>query len=93
MPQSQDNQNLSFLRPEESVPGPLQFEAILRNMLGKLHTANLVKVIAVDAKGVGEVGTVDIQPLVQMIDANNNVLERGVIYKAPFFACNLVAMQ
>lgn len=85
MQQSQDNQNLSFLRPEESVGGAMQFQAVLKNMLGKMHTVMLVEVVDVDAKGIGDVGTVDIRPMVMMIDAENNVIERGTIYKVPFF--------
>lgn len=82
---AEDNQRLSFLKPEESMQGPAQFQAVLNNMLGQKHTVMLAKVIKVKAGGVGAVGTVDIQPLVMMIDAANNVIERGVIHGAPYF--------
>jgi len=66
--------------------GATEIKAIIESLIGKRHTITLVEVVKVyDSDDLAAVGFVDIKPMVQMIDGANNVYERGVITKAPYF--------
>lgn len=72
-------------RPEETVEGPLQFEAILAQMMGRQYTATLVKLDAVRAGGTGPVGFVDATDLIQQLDADNNGIPNVTMHNLPYF--------
>lgn len=73
--------SLQPISAEVSQGGALQMQEVIMSMIGTIHTAQLVLVTAVDAS----TETCSIQPLVMMIDANNNTYERGIIENVPFF--------
>ena len=60
---------------------------IVRMILGELATATLVQVKAVapndDSLAIG--GTVDVVPMVNMLDGSNNAIPHGTLHKLPFF--------
>ena len=60
-------------------------EFIARQVLNKACTATLVRVMAVTtAGGVGPVGYVDVQPLVNQIDGAGNKMPHGTVYNLPY---------
>ncbi len=73
---------------QSGADGARQFEAIsflIRNMLSKLNTATLVKVMAVtNSGGVSAVGFVDIMPMVNMLDGKGNAVAHKTIYRCPY---------
>lgn len=59
---------------------------IVQGMLARLATATLVKVMGVtNAGGVSPVGFVDILPLVNQVDGDNNAIPHVTIYRCPYF--------
>lgn len=54
---------------------------ICRQMMARMSTMKLVKVVKVDAGA----GTVDVLPLVNQIDGNNNATPHGTVFGLPFF--------
>jgi len=59
---------------------------LIYSILSKISTATLVQVKKVtNTGGVSAVGTVDILPLVNQIDANGNSFPHGKIYQCPYF--------
>ena len=58
---------------------------IIARALGRMHTATLAKVVGVTGGGLGPVGTVDVQPLVSMLDGAGQAHPHGTVYKVPFF--------
>lgn len=59
---------------------------IIRQMLARMNTMKVVKVVAVNgAGGVAPAGTVDVQPLVSQIDGNNNAQPHGTIPGIQYF--------
>ena len=59
---------------------------IIRQILTSTHTATLVMVKAVtNSGGVTPVGSVDVQPLVNMLDGQGNAVPHGVVYGLPYF--------
>lgn len=59
---------------------------LIKQLLGKLSIATLVKVIAVTNDGtVSPVGFVDVQPLVNLIDGQGNASPRGQVFNIPYF--------
>ena len=62
-------------------------DLIVRMILGQLATATLVQVKAVtpndDSLAIG--GTVDVVPMVHMLDGSNNAIPHGPLYSLPFF--------
>lgn len=59
---------------------------LIRQVLGLVSTATLVQVKAVTNEGaVSPVGTVDVLPLVNLIDGLGNATKHVTIYKLPYF--------
>jgi hypothetical protein len=57
-----------------------------RQMLGRISTAKLVKVLKVTNNGgVEPVGRVDVQPMVNQMDGGGVVTEHGTVYDLPYF--------
>lgn len=73
--------SLQPISAQVSQDGALQFKEVILSMIGNIHTAQLALVTAVDPS----TETCSIQPLVMMIDADNNTYERGIIQNVPFF--------
>lgn len=56
----------------------------IEQILGKVRTLIVVKVVAVNGGGVGAVPpTVDVHPLVKMLDGNNNAFAHGNVLGLP----------
>jgi hypothetical protein len=61
------------------------FEFMVQQILGRVSTMKLVKVISVTSTGtLAAVGFVDVQPMVNMRDGNNQSTEHGIIHNVPF---------
>lgn len=58
---------------------------IIESILNRIQTVTLVQVKAVNATGVGAVGTVDIQPMVAQLDGNGKAFPHSTIYNIPYF--------
>lgn len=59
---------------------------LIESLINKISTLTLVRVMAVtNAGGVSPVGSVDIQPLVNMTDGDGINYPHGTIYKCPYF--------
>lgn len=59
---------------------------IIRQMMARMSTMKLVRVEAVHSNGaVAAAGTVDVLPLVNQIDGNNNATPHGTVYGVPWW--------
>lgn len=59
---------------------------VIQQHMRRMNTSTLVKVVNVTNAGdLSPVGFVDIQPLVDLVDGDNNRIQHGVIYKCPYF--------
>lgn len=85
MTTNNSHDNVTNLNINHSQGGAAEFNAVMNNLLSKIQTVTLVKVITVAATGVSPVGTVDVQPLVQMIDGAGNIFDAGQIFSVPYF--------
>lgn len=70
-------------RFEDQFDADRQQEFIIGRMLGRVHTATLVRVLAVRPTA-GKVGFVDVLPLVQEVDTARKVIQQTPIYNVPF---------
>lgn len=58
---------------------------LLRRQIGKVRTTTLVRVIScTNTGGVSPVGFVDVQPLVQQVDGQGNLINLPVLYGLPY---------
>lgn len=71
-------------RFEDQFDEGRQQEFIIRRLLAGVHTANLVRVLAVRPTA-GKVGFVDVIPLVLDTDTARKVIEQTPVYNVPFF--------
>lgn len=72
------SQGYGYLQPNDTR-GPFNPTAfVVRQILGRVRTLMLAQV-----KGVGT-GTVDVQPLVSMVDSQGNATDHGTIYGCPY---------
>lgn len=86
MQQLDDRQQVSPLKPTQSQGGASELQAVIKSLVGKIHTNQLVEVVSVyDSDEIAPVGFVDIKQLVPMIDGSNNVYDTGIIKKVPYF--------
>lgn len=75
-----------YLEPGAAANPYASQEFIIQMTLGRAATATLVKVVAVTNAGeLSPVGFVDVQPLVNQIDADGKPTPHGVIYGIPYF--------
>ena len=58
---------------------------IIAQHINKIATLAAVKVVAVQGGGVAQIGTVDVQPLVNQVDGAGNPTPHAVVYGLPFF--------
>lgn len=75
---------LGFLDPISQGSDLNQLAFIVESFLIEIRTAAIVLVKNVDAGAVGPIGTVDVQPLVNMVDGNFNAYPHGTIYGLPY---------
>lgn len=72
-------------RPEETVDGPLQMEAIILKMMGRNYTATIVRVDEVQAGGAGPVGFLTATDLLQQMNGNNEGIPNAPLAGLPYF--------
>ena len=75
-----------FLSPNDRLGkfNPIAF--IISQMLARVRTVTLGKVMGVANTGLDvPAGTVDVQPLVSMVDGNGNATPHGTVFKLPYF--------
>lgn len=77
--------NLGLLKPDQVLGGTGEFEFIISGIINRIQTVTLVQVKAVNATGVGSVGTVDVQPMVAQLDGAGNAHAHGIIHNIPYF--------
>ena len=65
--------------------GATELQFIMRSMIGKVNTGELVEVISVSNDGLSPVGFVSVRPLVYKIDGDNTNIERPIIHNVPYF--------
>lgn len=58
---------------------------LIQQALLKMQTITLVKVLAVHGGGVGPVGSVDVQPLVNQMTGDRTAVAHGTIFGIPYF--------
>lgn len=81
----QDNQPIQDIRPEQTQ-GTLQFQNVIKSMIGGIHTCIMVEVVSIENKDqVGSIGSCSIRPMVKLIDGSNNAYERGIVQNVPYF--------
>lgn len=68
-----------------SSGGTTELMTMMRTMMGRVNTGELVEIVDVDSSGVGPVGFVSVLPLVFKVDGDNSNVTRGVIHGVPFF--------
>ena len=61
-----------------------QLSFVVQQIMNRANHATLVQVVGVVPGGVGPVGTVNVTPLVNMVDGNGNAIPHGVIYTLPY---------
>lgn len=72
--------------PYDSTSSFNTISFIIRQMIAKMSTMKLVKVVKVHGNGaVAAAGTVDVMPLVNQIDGNGNSTPHGVVYGIPWW--------
>ncbi len=80
------NGNKGQQRPNSSTSEFNSVSFLVRQILANVHTAKLVIVINVAAAGeVAPVGFIDVKPLVNQIDGDDQAIEHGTIYNIPYF--------
>lgn len=68
---------------------------MISNMIGQIHTAEVVKITAVEKGGAnGPAGYVTVQPLVMGVDSFDNTVDTVDLFKLPYFRhqCGKVAL-
>lgn len=71
-------------RPSDFAGEYNQLLFMIRQVLSKVNVAALCEVVAVSGGGVGPVGYVDLQPLVNQVDGFGNAIPQGVLHNIPY---------
>lgn len=59
---------------------------LIRQILSQVSTATLVQIkVVTNSGGISPVGFVDVLPLVNQVDGNNNAMPHGVVHNVPYF--------
>lgn len=74
-----------LLSPDRMLGGSGELEFIISSIVNQIQTVMLVQVKAVNATGIGPVGTVDVQPMVAQLDGAGNAHAHGIIHNIPYF--------
>lgn len=74
----------------EAVPSDFagEYNALLfviKQIVNRTHVSALCKVIAVTGGGVGQIGYVDLQPLLNQVDGYGDAIPQGILYNVPYF--------
>ncbi|KVH51265.1 hypothetical protein WJ39_08420 [Burkholderia diffusa] len=72
------------MRPWSLASEYERHRSIVEQLLARVRTAYLAKVVAVAGGGVNPAGTCDVQPLVGQLDGAGNVIAHGVIHGVPY---------
>lgn len=85
----QTNDGVGFLGYQTPTAAGSDFNSILflvQSVLGRIATATLVRVMAVSNAGaLAPVGFVDILPLINQVDGNNNAVPHATVFHCPYF--------
>lgn len=74
------------MEPDNSIGDYNGITLLIWDILNKVNTATMVKVVSVtNTGGVAAAGNVDVQPLVNLLDGQDRTVERPVIYSLPYF--------
>lgn len=74
-----------YARPEDSASDFNAISFLVRQMIRRLSTMLPVQVVSVNAPGgLQPAGTVDVQPLVSMLDGNGNAIKYGTLFGLPY---------
>lgn len=72
-------------KPADTASDYSMIVFVVQQLLQGVATATLVKVVACSNEGgISPVGTVDVQPLINMMTGNREAISHGVIYKLPY---------
>lgn len=71
-------------KPGEGLGDYTALRFLVQQMLSRVNTATLAKVVNVSAGGNGHVGTVDVQPLVNQLDGAGDGKELSVLHNLPY---------
>ena len=71
-------------KPGEGLGDYTALRFLVQQMLSRVNTATLVKVIKVSAGGTGPVGTVDVHPLVNQLDGAGDGKELSPLHNLPY---------
>lgn len=72
-------------KPGEGLGDYTALRFLVQQMLSRVNTATLVKVVKVSAGGTGPVGTVDVQPLVNQLDGAGDGKGLSQLHNLPYF--------
>lgn len=67
------------------MAGPMNQEAIISRLIGRVFTHTVVKIVKVYPGETGPVGFVDAINLIQQMDGNNDGIPNVPMYKLPYF--------
>ena len=85
MSQETNNGIITNLVPADYSSEIERLKAIINNSLSGLRTAMPVKIISVSNNGgLSPIGTVNVQPMVSMLDGSGNAWPHGIIYTVPY---------
>lgn len=81
-----DSGSIDALRDPAAFAGQFDVQSrLIAQMIGRVSTATLVRVVAVTNAGeVAPVGSVDVQPLINQIDAFGNRIDHQVLFSLPY---------
>ena len=71
-------------KPGEGLGDYTALRFLVQQMLSRVNTATLVKVVKVSAGGTGPVGTVDVQPLVNQLDGAGDGKGLSQLHNLPY---------
>lgn len=81
-----DQSSYGFMYPDAGTTPAAAQEFVTRMILGGANTATIVKIITcTNSGGLSPVGLVDVQPLVNQVDGNNQAVPLAVILDVPYF--------
>jgi hypothetical protein len=83
------NSSFGYKGAQQQTSGTSDYNAqsfLIRQILGTASHATLVQIVAVtNAGGVSPVGYVNVQPLVNQLDGDDNAVPHGVVNNIPYF--------
>ena len=80
-----DRSYSTSLRPSSDANEYNRLSFVINQIMGRIATSTLVKVIAVsNSGGVSAVGTVDVQPMINQVDGELKGTPHGIIYGVPY---------